>query len=143
MMSDARNRENYHYFKTINTRWMDNDIYGHVNNVTYYSYFDTVANSYLIEKGGLNIQNAKAVGFVVASSCEYHAPIAFPETIEAAFRVNKLGSKSVEYGIAIFNDQNGEACATGIFTHVFVDRASGKSTAIPEQLRQVLELARI
>lgn len=140
-MTESRNRADYFYFKRINTRWMDNDIYGHVNNVTYYSYFDTVANSYLIEHGGLDIQNADAVGFVVASSCEYHSPIAFPQTIEAAFRVNKLGSKSVEYGVAIFNETDQEACANGIFTHVFVDRASGKSTAIPNQIRQALELA--
>ena len=140
-MIEARNRDNYFYFKSINTRWMDNDIYGHVNNVTYYSYFDTVANSYLIEKGGLDILSAEAVGFVVASSCEYHSPIAFPQTIEAAFRVNKLGSKSVEYGIAIFNDEQAEACASGIFTHVFVNRASGKSTVIPTKIRQALALA--
>ncbi|MFT6407866.1 MAG: acyl-CoA thioester hydrolase [Arenicella sp.] len=140
-MIEARDRDNYFYFKTINTRWMDNDVYGHVNNVTYYSYFDTVANCYLIEQGGLDIQHASAVGFVVASSCEYHAPIAFPQTIEAAFRVNQLGSKSVQYGIAIFNDQHKEACASGVFTHVFVDRASGKSTAIPNDIRQALELA--
>lgn len=135
-------REDYFYFKTINTRWMDNDIYGHVNNVTYYSYFDTVANCYLIEQGGLDIQTAKIVGFVVASACEYHQPIAYPQTIEAAFRVNTLGSKSVEYGVAIFNDDK-ELCASGIFTHVFVDQKSGKSVRIPTQIRQALELALI
>jgi len=140
-MNKLRHRESYFYFKTINTRWMDNDIYGHVNNVTYYSYFDTVSNCYLIEEGGLDIQNDNSVGFVVASSCEYHAPIAFPQQIEAAFRVNKLGSKSVEYGVAIFNDQQKEACATGTFTHVFVDRISGKSTLIPKTIRQALALA--
>ena len=137
-MNENRNRDNYAYFKTISTRWMDNDIYGHVNNVTYYSYFDTVANSYLIERAGLDIQSATSVGFVVASSCDYHAPIAFPQIIEAGFRVNELGSKSVQYGIAIFNDQQQQACASGIFTHVWVDRASGKSIAIPEQIRQAL-----
>jgi acyl-CoA thioester hydrolase len=142
-MAEKRDRANYFYFKSISTRWMDNDVYGHVNNVTYYSYFDTVANSYLIEHGGLDIQSAETVGFVVASNCEYHSPIAFPQTIEAAFKVNKLGSKSVEYGVAIFNDTQEQACASGTFTHVFVNRASGKSTPIPEQIRQALERAKI
>jgi acyl-CoA thioester hydrolase len=137
-MSEARSRDNYFYFKTLNTRWMDNDVYGHVNNVTYYSYFDTIANCYLIEQGGLDIHKAPSIGLVVASSCEYHAPIAFPQTIEGAFRVNKLGTKSVEYGVAIFNQEHVEACATGTFTHVFVERQSGKSTAIPESLRTAL-----
>lgn len=142
-MSKVRRREDYFYFKTINTRWMDNDIYGHVNNVTYYSYFDTVANCYLVEQGGLDIQNAEVVGFVVASSCEYHAPIAFPQIIEAAFRVNKIGSKSVEYGLAIFSDEQDEACANGTFTHVFVNQKSQKSSGIPTRIRQALELALI
>ncbi len=140
-MSEQRSRDHYFFFKDINTRWMDNDIYGHVNNVTYYSYFDTVANCYLIERAGLDIQNAESVGFVVASSCQYHSPIAFPQTVEAAFRVNKLGTKSVEYGLAIFNGEDREACATGTFTHVFVDRASGDSIEIPHRIRQALELA--
>jgi acyl-CoA thioester hydrolase len=120
---------------------MDNDVYGHVNNVTYYSYFDTIANCYLIEQGGLDIHKAASIGLVVASSCEYHQPIAFPQTLEGAFRVNKLGTKSVEYGLAIFDGEHGEACATGCFTHVFVDRASGKSIAIPDDIRSALTRA--
>ena len=135
-------RGEYFYFKTINTRWMDNDIYGHVNNVTYYSYFDTVANSFLIEQGGLDIHKAEVVGFVVSSSCEYHKPIAYPQTIEAAFRVNRIGSKSVEYGVAII-DEKKEICANGIFTHVFVDKKTGKSSDIPKKIRQALKLALI
>lgn len=120
---------------------MDNDVYGHVNNVTYYSYFDTVANNYLIEQGGLDIHKAAVVGFVVASNCEYLAPIAYPEQIEVAFRVNKLGNKSVEYGIAIFKAGEPSASAHGTFTHVFVDRQSGESASIPVKIRQALELA--
>ena len=120
---------------------MDNDVYGHVNNVTYYSYFDTIANCYLIEQGGLDIHNAPTIGFVVASSCDYHQPIAFPQVLEGAFRVNKIGSKSVEYGVAIFNHEHLEACATGSFTHVFVDRVSGKSVAIPDDIRSSLSRA--
>jgi len=138
---ESINKKNYFYSKELSTRWMDNDIYGHVNNVTYYSYFDTVANSYLIEQGGFDPHKSDVVGFVVASSCEYRRPIAFPEQLDVAFRVNKLGSKSVEYGMAIFDKKNELACATGTFTHVFVDRVSGKSTAIPQNIRQALELA--
>ena len=132
-------RDGYPYLADITTRWMDNDIYGHVNNVVYYSYFDSVANKYLIEEGGLDIHSADVIGFVVASSCQYMSPIAYPEPIEAGFRVNKLGNSSVEYGIAIFKQGQPVASAVGTFTHVFVDRASDKSVAIPAQLRQALE----
>lgn len=140
-MQDPIDRNAYFYFNEITTRWMDNDVYGHVNNVTYYSYFDTIANSYLIEQGGLDIESTEDVGFVVASSCQYLASIQFPDKIEAAFRVNKLGTKSVEYGIAIFKQGAAQASAHGTFTHVFVNRASGKSTPIPEKIRHALELA--
>jgi acyl-CoA thioester hydrolase len=140
-MQDPIDRNAYFYFSEVTTRWMDNDVYGHVNNVTYYSYFDTIANKYLIEQGGLDIQNAELVGFVVASNCQYLAPIAYPEKIDLGFRVNTLGSKSVEYGIAIFKAGASQAIAHGCFTHVFVNRASGKSAVIPESIRQALELA--
>ena len=132
-------RASYPYFTHITTRWMDNDIYGHVNNVVYYSYFDSVANKYLIEEGGLDIHSAQIIGFVVASSCQYKSPIAYPEPIEAGFRVNKLGNSSVEYGIAIFKQGQPNASAVGTFTHVFVDRATDKSVAIPAPLRRALE----
>lgn len=137
-MQNTPNKADYKYFVPISTRWMDNDIYGHVNNVTYYSYFDTAANQYLIEKGGLDIQNASIVGFVVASSCEYHLPIAHPEKIEVGLRVDRLGNSSVTYALAIFKSSNEFACAHGSFTHVFVDRASGQSVAIPDELRMAL-----
>tara|TARA_B110001450_G_C17644270_1_gene490514 strand:- start:798 stop:1175 length:378 start_codon:yes stop_codon:yes gene_type:complete len=117
---------------------MDNDIYGHVNNVVYYSYFDSVANKYLIEEGGLDIQNAQVIGFVVASSCEYKSPIAYPEKIEAGFRVNKLGNSSVEYGIAIFREGAPTPSAVGTFTHVFVDRGTDSAVPIPAKIRQAL-----
>ena len=132
-------RASYPYFTHITTRWMDNDIYGHVNNVVYYSYFDSVANKYLIEEGGLDIHSAEIIGFVVASSCQYKSPIAYPEPIEAGFRVNKLGNGSLEYGIAIFKQGQPNASAVGTFTHVFVDRATDKSVAIPAPLRRALE----
>lgn len=134
-------RGHYTYFSRITTRWMDNDIYGHVNNVTYYSYFDTVANEFLIEKGGLDIQTASIVGFVVASQCQYLAPIAHPSVIEAGFRVNRLGNSSVEYGIAIFEKGRDNASAFGSFTHVFVDRTTNRSVSIPASIREALEAA--
>ena len=130
--------DDYRYFHTIETRWMDNDIYGHVNNVVYYSYFDSVANKFLIEEGGLDIHRAEVIGFVVASSCQYRSPIAYPDKIDAGFRVNKLGNSSVEYGIAIFKQGAETASAVGTFTHVFVDRASDKSVAIPAEIRAAL-----
>ncbi|MDB9970265.1 acyl-CoA thioesterase [Porticoccaceae bacterium] len=139
MTDNSDQRSSYNYFTDITTRWMDNDIYGHVNNVVYYSYFDSVANKFLIEEGGLNIHRAEIVGFVVASSCQYKSPIAYPDKIDAGLRVNKLGNSSVEYGIAIFKRGAETASAVGSFTHVFVNRATNKSVAIPAQIRSVLE----
>ena len=137
-MSDDQ-RASYRYFTDITTRWMDNDIYGHVNNVVYYSYFDSVANKYLIEEGGLNIKNSQVVGFVVASNCQYTSPIAYPQAIEAGLRVNRLGNSSVEYGIGIFQQDSSVASAMGTFTHVFVDRSTDKPVAIPASIRSALE----
>jgi acyl-CoA thioester hydrolase len=132
-------RSGYRYFSDITTRWMDNDIYGHINNVVYYSYFDSVANKYLIEKGGLDIHSATSIGFVVASSCQYRSPIAYPDKIEAGLRVNHLGNSSVEYGIGIFKKGVLQPSANGTFTHVFVDRLTDKSTPIPSEIRASLE----
>jgi acyl-CoA thioester hydrolase len=132
-------RQNYRYFAELTTRWMDNDIYGHVNNVAYYSYFDTVANKYLIEEGGLDIQNSDTVGFVVASNCQYLAPIAYPEIIEVGFRANRIGGASVEYGMAIFKKGEKSAVAHGSFTHVFVNRSNNRSCKIPDAIRKALE----
>lgn len=129
----------YGYQVQISTRWSDNDIYGHVNNVMYYSYFDSVANTYLIQEGGLNIHDANIVGYVVNSGCNYYAPIAFPEPLIGALRVNRLGNSSVEYGIGIFKKGGEEAVAEGHFVHVFVDRNTDSSVAIPTDLRDALE----
>jgi acyl-CoA thioester hydrolase len=137
-MSDDQ-RASYRYFTDITTRWMDNDIYGHVNNVVYYSYFDSVANKYLIEEGGLDIKNSQVVGFVVASNCQYKSPIAYPQVIEAGLRVNRLGNSSVEYGFGIFQQDSSVASAMGTFTHVFVDRSTDKPVAIPASIRSALE----
>ena len=137
-MTPSDQRSGYKYFVDITTRWMDNDIYGHVNNVVYYSYFDSVANQYLIEQGGLDIHSAEIIGFVVASSCEYKSLVAYPDKLEAGFRVNRLGNSSVEYGIGIFKQGEQTVSAHGTFTHVFVDRKTDKSVPIPAQLRAAL-----
>jgi acyl-CoA thioester hydrolase len=132
-------RGDYKVFYPITTRWSDNDIYGHVNNVIYYSYFDSVANRYLIEEGSLDISDGRIVGYVVNSGCQYHAPITYPESIEAGVRVDKLGNSSVQYGIAIFKTGEEQAAAHGHFVHVFVERAENKSVPIPQNLRVALE----
>ncbi|GAB4428770.1 MAG: thioesterase family protein [Turneriella sp.] len=132
-------RPDYRFFAPITTRWADNDIYGHVNNVVYYSYFDSVANLYLIESAGLKIHSDNVVGFVVSSGCNYHAPVAYPEKLEGGLRVNRISGSSVEYGIAIFRPGEELAVADGFFTHVFVDRATGKPVRIPDSIRAALK----
>ncbi len=135
----APTRDEYKVFYPIPTRWEDNDIYGHVNNVVYYSYFDTAANRYLIEEGGLDISDGRIVGYVVNSACQYHAPVTYPEPIEAGLRVDRLGNSSVQYGIAIFREGERRAAAHGHFVHVFVERAENRSVPIPDNLRRALE----
>ena len=131
-------RSDYRWFLPITTRWMDNDVYGHVNNVQYYSWFDTIANSFLIEQGNLDIKNGATIGYIVHSECSYISAIAFPEAIEGGFRVNRLGRSSVEYGIAIFKQGHEQASAFGSFTHVFVDRESERPVAIAGAMREAL-----
>lgn len=134
----AATRDQYSWFTTITTRWSDNDVYGHVNNVIYYSYFDSVANRYLIDEGGLDIHGGETVGLVVNSGCDYFTPVAYPQLLQGGLRVDRLGSSSVQYGIGIFREGSDEACANGTFTHVFVDRGSNRPTPIPEQMREAL-----
>jgi acyl-CoA thioester hydrolase len=136
-------RRDYPHFQPISTRWHDNDIYGHVNNVTYYSYFDSAVNAYLIEVGGLDIHDGEVVGFVVSSSCDYFASIAFPERIEIGLRVAKLGNSSVQYELAVFKQDEEQACAAGRFVHVFVERSSNRPLPIPERLRAALAALRV
>ncbi len=128
----------YPYVVPITTRWMDNDAYGHVNNVVYYSYFDTAANTFLIREGGLDVERSPIIGLVVESKCHYHAPASFPRPLRAGVRVDKLGARSVTYGIGIFEADADEASAHGHFVHVFVDRASRTPVPIPEGLRAAL-----
>lgn len=134
----APTRADYRWFTPITTRWSDNDIYGHVNNVIYYSYFDSVANRYLIEEGGLDIHTGDTVGLVVNSGCSYHAPIAYPQPLEGGLRVDRLGNSSVQYGLAIFVSAESQACANGTFTHVFVNRQSNRPVPIPPRIREAL-----
>lgn len=126
-------------FLAIPTRWMDNDIYGHVNNVVYYSYFDTVINEFLINHGGLDIAHGPAIGLCVESKCQFHRELTFPETIDAGLRVTKLGTTSVRYEIGLFRQSEDTPAATGYFVHVFVDRESRKPTPVPEGIRAALQ----
>jgi acyl-CoA thioester hydrolase len=132
-------RDAYRHFQAIPTRWIDNDVYGHVNNVVYYSYFDTIVNQYLIEHGALDIETSQVVGFVVETGCQYFAPITFPDVVTAGLRVAKLGNSSVRYEIGIFRNAEQGASAQGSFVHVCVDRATRRPTPLPATLRSALE----
>lgn len=132
-------RADYPRFESLDTRWKDNDVYGHVNNVEYYSYFDTVINRYLITEGGLDIHAGAVIGLCVDSHCRYHAPLAFPDRIEAGLRVAHLGRTSVRYQIALFREGAAEPAAEGGFVHVFVDRATRRPQPPPAPLRAALE----
>jgi acyl-CoA thioester hydrolase len=134
------NRSEYKKFYAITTRWMDNDVFGHVNNVTYYSYFDTAVNRYLIEVGWLDIHNAPVVGYVVSSNCTYISGVSYPDEIEAALTVIKIGNSSVTYGVAVFKKGENIASACGEFVHVFVNRKENKSVTIPQDIKQALDL---
>ena len=129
----------YPHRRSITTRWMDNDAYGHVNNVVYYSYFDTVVNTYLIERGVLDIETSPVIGLVVETGCQYFASLTYPETVTAALRVAHLGRSSVRYEIALFGEGQDTAAAQGHFVHVYVDRASRRPTELPAALRQALQ----
>ena len=135
----APGRAAFRHFLPIATRWMDNDVYGHVNNVVYYAYFDTVINRYLIDEGGLDIAGGSTIGLCVESHCAYLRPVAFPEVIEAGLRVAHLGRSSVRYEIGIFSRGQGEPSAHGWFVHVFVDRSSRRPSALPDAIRAALE----
>jgi len=132
-------RASYRSFLAIPTRWMDNDSYGHVNNVTYYSYFDTAVNEHLIRVGGLDIEGATTIGLVVETSCRFHKPLTFPDVVEAGLRVAKLGNSSVTYEIGLFREGDDEPAASGHFVHVWVDRASRRPTAVPPPVRAALQ----
>ena len=132
-------RDAYPWFLAIPTRWMDNDTYGHVNNVTYYSYFDTAVNEHLINAGGLDIRNDPVVGFVVETSCQFRRPLSFPETVDVGLRVARLGTSSVTYEIALFRTGDAHPAAAGRFVHVWVDRKSVTPAELPARIREALQ----
>ena len=132
-------RDEYAWFRPVTPRWMDNDVYGHVNNAHYYAYFDTVVNRYLIEAGGLDIHGGPVVGFVVSSACDYFRPVAYPEEIEIGLRVDRIGRSSVQYGLSLLAAGDEAVRAAGTLVHVFVDRATSKPVEIPAPIRRALE----
>ena len=132
-------RADYAWFRTVTARWMDNDVYGHVNNAHYYSYFDSVINAFLIERGGLDILRDPVVGFVVASSCQFFRPVSYPVDLEIGLRVDRLGRSSAHYGVAVFAPGDAQARAAGTMVHVFVERAASRSTEIPGPIRAALQ----
>jgi acyl-CoA thioester hydrolase len=139
MRPEARKRSDYRHFHAITTRWMDNDVYGHVNNVVYYSWFDTVVNQFLVANGALDIEKSTVVGLVVETQCNYFSPVAFPDRIEAGLIVAKLGQSSVRYEVGIFREGEEHASAQGHFVHVYVDRDTRRPSALPEPMRALLQ----
>lgn len=136
-------RRDYPHLLPLQTRWADNDVYGHVNNVAYYGYFDTIVNEYLIASGALDIHRGGVIGLVVETGCKYLAPLAFPMRLEGGLRVARIGTSSVRYELAIFSEGAEKPAAEGHFTHVYVDRATRRPTPLPEPFRQALELLRV
>lgn len=134
-----RARADYAAFRSITTRWADNDVYGHVNNVVYYSWFDTAVNAHLIEAGVLDIHGGAVIGLVVETGCRYAAPLAFPQTIEAGIRAAHIGTSSVRYEVGLFAEGEAEAAAEGFFIHVYVDRETRRPVPLPAGLRAALE----
>ncbi len=132
-------RSAYRVFSSISTRWMDNDLYGHVNNVVYYSWFDTAVNAYLIEQGVLDIHGGATIGLVIETQCNYFEPLAFPQVVEAGIRVARLGGSSVRYEVGLFAQGSSRTAAKGHFVHVYVDRQTRRPVPLPQNLRQVLE----
>ena len=143
MNADAKpqpeGRDAYKAFRPITTRWMDNDVYGHVNNVVYYSWFDTAVNATLIEQGVLDIHGGQTIGLVIETQCNYFAPLAFPQTIEAGIRVARLGTSSVRYEVGLFAQGEPLTAAKGHFVHVYVDRETRRPVPLPAPLKQFLE----
>ncbi|MFC6283837.1 MULTISPECIES: acyl-CoA thioesterase [Polaromonas] len=136
----AEPRSSYKAFRNIGTRWSDNDLYGHVNNVVYYSWFDTAVNGLLIERGAIDIHSGGVIGLVIETQCNYFAPLAFPEAVVAGIRVAHIGSSSVRYEVGLFPADEGQTCAArGHFIHVYVDRSTRRPVALPPELLSVLE----
>ena len=136
--SPPHRRGDFRVIRSIPTRWMDNDHYGHVNNVAYYSFFDTAVNGFLIEAAGTDIRDLPAIGIVAESNCTFLSAISFPDTIHAGLAIEKLGTTSVIYRIALFREDEETACAVGRFVHVYVDRDSRRPVEIPSVIKDAL-----
>jgi acyl-CoA thioester hydrolase len=136
-------RSAYRTFRTITTRWMDNDAYGHVNNVVYYSWFDTVVNAHLIEHGALDVERGEIIGLVIETQCNYFSALQFPQAVEAGLRVARIGNSSVRYEVGLFAQGQVLTAAKGHFVHVYVDRATRRSAALPENLKAVLTALKV
>lgn len=132
-------RGDYRVFRQITTRWMDNDVYGHVNNVVYYSFFDTAVSGLLFEGGLVRYEDGAVIGLAVESQCQFFAPVSFPDTVIAGIRVDRLGTSSVRYGVGIFRNEDQSAAASGHFTHVYVDRGTRRPVPLTDALREGLE----
>lgn len=132
-------RDAYRAFRTITTRWMDNDLYGHMNNVVHYSLFDTAVNGYLIEKGVLDPHGGDQVGLVVETGCRYFAEMAFPDVVTAGLKVTRIGTSSVRYEVGLFRNDEERAAAEGHFVHVYVGRENRRPIPLNDALRAVLE----
>ncbi|MBC3884425.1 acyl-CoA thioesterase [Undibacterium griseum] len=139
MKIQAKKRCEFGYFHDITTRWMDNDAYGHVNNVVYYSWFDTIVNQFLISNQVLDVEKSEVIGLVIETQCNYFSSVAFPEKVVAGVAVSKLGNSSVRYEVGIFKENEDIASAQGHFVHVYVDRSNRRPVPIPSALRQILE----
>lgn len=133
-----RSRSHYRAWRPIATRWMDNDVYGHVNNVVYYSFFDTAVNAWLVEKGLLNIDKGPVIGLVVETGCTYARPVAFPEEVQAGIAVSRIGKSSVRYEIGLFVQGSSEPAAQGFFVHVYVDRETRRPQAVDQRWKDLL-----
>jgi acyl-CoA thioester hydrolase len=131
-------RADYRHLAEIPTRWSDNDVYGHVNNATYYSYFDTAVNLLLIDRGLLDLERSEVIGIVVETLCRFHRSLAFPDVVEAGLRVGRIGNSSVRWEIALFRRGEPDAAATGHFVHVYVDRATMRPVPVPAGVREAL-----
>ena len=136
---EPEGRHAYKAFRSITTRWMDNDVYGHVNNVVYYSWFDTAVNATLIENGVLDIHHGQTIGLVIETQCNYFAPLAFPQSIEAGIRVSRLGTSSVRYEVGLFAQGQPLTAAKGHFVHVYVDKLNRRPVPLPAPLKAFLE----
>ena len=136
--SNPSDRDHFFHFQTIPTRWMDNDVYRHINNVVYYSFFDTAVNQFLIEQNVLDIEKSTIIGLVVETQCQYFSPITFPDVVTSGIRVDKIGTSSVHYSVGLFREDSNLASAQGTFVHVYVNTLSRWPTPIPKEMLAAL-----